>query len=465
MGRRIRWLGVIMVVCLGLVIAQLVNIQLIKGKQLQTSPYNPRIAVLHDVNPRGEILAADGTVLAKSIPTPAGTNKSDYPYENIRQYPEGSLYSGITGYDSVLNYGLTGIELEYDSYLGPHQQPPQTLSQLLFREKTPIITDDVTLTVEPKLQEAAQYALSTMPPGLNKDGAVVVLDPKTGAVLAMYSSPSYDPNAMVSTSLPAEHLAYLSYTGKDHEGFYPLRPLATGETFFPGSTMKVVTSTAVYNLKPLLAGFNYPVAPCQKFTDSNKLLCNDGSSPSNSDPCGGTMTVMLPQSCDPGYGELGIQEGVSTLRQQAELFGINAQPPIDLPSNSEQSVGGVVESQLQALPDNAQALQAYSAIGQETVQDSALQNAMVAAGIANGGALMTPHLMSSIHNSLGSLVKTYTPTLYKQAASESAAQSVTALMEGVITNPTGTAAGVGFPPLPVRSCQNRNGSNGTRREQ
>jgi peptidoglycan glycosyltransferase len=446
MGRRIRWLGVIMVVCLGLVIAQLVNIQLIKGKQLQTSPYNPRIAVLHDVNPRGEILAADGTVLAKSIPTPAGTNKSDYPYENIRQYPEGSLYSGITGYDSVLNYGLTGIELEYDSYLGPHQQPPQTLSQLLFREKTPIITDDVTLTVEPKLQEAAQYALSTMPPGLNKDGAVVVLDPKTGAVLAMYSSPSYDPNAMVSTSLPAEHLAYLSYTGKDHEGFYPLRPLATGETFFPGSTMKVVTSTAVYNLKPLLAGFNYPVAPCQKFTDSNKLLCNDGSSPSNSDPCGGTMTVMLPQSCDPGYGELGIQEGVSTLRQQAELFGINAQPPIDLPSNSEQSVGGVVESQLQALPDNAQALQAYSAIGQETVQDSALQNAMVAAGIANGGALMTPHLMSSIHNSLGSLVKTYTPTLYKQAASESAAQSVTALMEGVITNPTGTAAGVGFPP-------------------
>jgi peptidoglycan glycosyltransferase len=444
-GRRIRWLGVIMVVCLGLVIAQLVNIQLIKAKQLQTSTFNPQVAALHYVNPRGEILAADGTVLAKSTPTPAGTDKSDYLYQYVRQYPEGPLYSGITGYDSVLNYGLTGIELEYDSYLGPHQQPAQTLSQLLFREKSPTITDNVTLTVEPKLQEAAQYALSTMPLGVNKDGAVVALNPKTGAVLAMYSGPSYDPNTMVSTSLAAEHLAYLSYTSKDHEGFYPLRPIATGETFFPGSTMKVVTSTAVYNLKPSLAGFNYPVAPCQKFTDSNKLLCNDGSSPSNSNPCGGTMTIMLPQSCDPGYGELGIQEGVSTLRQQAELFGINAQPPIDLPSNSQQSVGGVVESRLQTLPDTAQALQAYSAIGQETIQDSALQNAMVAAAIANGGALMTPHLMSSIHDSQGSLVKSYTPTLYKQAASESAAQSVTTLMEGVITNPTGTAAGVGFP--------------------
>ena len=133
------------------------------------------------------------------------------------------------------------------------------------------------------------------------------------------------------------------------------------------------------------------------------------------------------------------------MRQQAELFGINAQPPIDLPSNSEQPVGGAIVSTLQKLPDTAQALQGYSAIGQETIQDTALQNAMVAAGIANGGVVMTPHLMSSIQDSQGSQVKTYTPTVYKQAASASAAQSVTALMESVITNPSGTAAVVGFP--------------------
>lgn len=440
MGRRIRWLGVLMVVCFGLVVAQLVNIQLLKAKSLRDSANNPRVAARRDVNPRGKILAADGTVLAKSVPTPAGTK--NYSYHYVRQYPDGTLFSNITGYDSI-NYGLTGIENEYSSYLGPHEEAPQTLSQLLFRETLPTVTDDVTLTVEPKLQLAAAYALS-LAPGDNKDGAVVVLNPKTGAVLAMYSSPAYDPNLMVSTSYPAEQLAYLSYTTKDREGFYPLRPLATGESFFPGSTMKVVTSTAVYNLKPSLAGFNYPVQPCQNFSDSNRLLCNDGSTPSNSKPCGGTMTAMLPESCDPGYGELGIQEGVATLRQQAELFGINAQPPIDLPSNTEQPVGGVIESTLRTLPDNAQALQAYSAIGQDTVADTALQNAMVASGIADGGTVMTPHLMSSITSSQGELVKSYSPTAYKQAASPSAAQAVTALMESV-TQPGGTAAGVGFP--------------------
>ena len=115
MGRRIRWLGIIMVACLGLVVAQLVNIQLVKAKQLQTSPYNPRVAVLRFDNPRGTITAADGTVLAKSVPTPAGTDTADYGYHYVREYPQGPLYAGITGYDSALYYGTSGIEQEYDS--------------------------------------------------------------------------------------------------------------------------------------------------------------------------------------------------------------------------------------------------------------------------------------------------------------------------------------------------------------
>ena len=226
MGRRIRWLGVIMVVCLGLVVAQLVNIQLVKAKQLQNSPNNPGVAAARYSNPRGMILAADGTVLAKSVPTPAGTNRTDYPYDYVRQYPQGPLYAGITGYDSALYYGTAGIEEQYDSFLGPHQQPPQTLSQLIFRQSQPTITDNVTLTVEPALQQAAWDALTTLPPGANKDGAVVVMQPSTGNILAMVSNPTFDPNPLASTSLQAEQLAYLSYTQKDHEGFFPLRPIA-----------------------------------------------------------------------------------------------------------------------------------------------------------------------------------------------------------------------------------------------
>ena len=426
MGRRIRWLGVIMVVCFGLVIVQLVNIQLVKAKQLSASPMNPRNAALADQNARGDIYAADGTVLAQSVPTPPGT--TGYKYDYVRKYPDGPLYAGITGYDSALYYGTSGIEEEYDSYLSAHQQAPQTLSQLLFRENPPEITDNVTLTVEPKLQEAAWQALTTLPPGANNDGAVVVLDPKTGAVLAMVSNPTFDPNALVGTSLSAELLAHFSYTQKDHEGFFPLRPIATGKFFFPGSTMKVVTSSAAYNLKPSLANFDYKVQLCQTFSDSNKPLCNDDG------PCGGTMTIMLPASCDPGYAELGVQEGVSTLRQQAELFGYNSVPGIDLP--------GVIASTLQTLAANAQALQGYASIGQDVVETTALQNAMVAEGIANGGVVMTPHLMSSITDSLGNLVTNYTPTDLPRSVSTATAQQVTSLMEGVATG--GTAAGV-FP--------------------
>ncbi len=437
MGRRIRWLGLIMVACLGLVVAQLVNIQLVKGKQLQDSPNNPRVVALSDNNARGEIFASDGTVLAQSVPTPASVSKADYRYDYVREYPQGSLYADVTGYDSASYYGSTDIENEYDSYLSAHQAAPQTLSQLLFRQKQPTTTDNVTLTIDPKLQNEAWQAL-TQTPG-HDDGAVVVLNPKTGAVLAMVSNPTYDPNTLASTSLQAEQLAYLSYTAPDREGYKPLAPIATSESFQPGSTMKVVTSAAAYSLKPSLAGFNFPTAKCLSFSDSNVPMCDE------SGPCGGTMVQMLPFSCDPGYGELGIQEGVATLRQQAQLFGFNAVPPIDLPAVGQQPVGGVIASTLKTIAPNAQALQAYTAIGQDTVADTALQNAMVAAGIANGGVVMNPHLMSSIHASDGSLVKTYTPTGMPRSTSPAAAQAITSLMESVITSPSGTAKGVGFP--------------------
>ena len=165
MGRRIRWLGVIMVACLGLVVAQLVNIQLVKAKQLQSSPFNPRVSSQQYINPRGTITAADGTVLAKSVPTPAGTDTKAYPYHYVRQYPQGPLYAGITGYDSALYYGTAGIEQQYDASLSAHQQPPQTLSQLLFRQQQPRTTDNVALSVEPPAPERGVAGLDDAAPG------------------------------------------------------------------------------------------------------------------------------------------------------------------------------------------------------------------------------------------------------------------------------------------------------------
>ena len=200
---------------------------------------------------------------------------------------------------------------------------------MLFRESTSRTTDNVTLTVNPQLQQYVWDTLtnsSASPPGANQDAAIVVMQPSTGNILAMVSNPTFDPNAMVAPTVPAEKVAYFSYIQRDHEGFAPLRPMATRDTFPPGSTMKVVTSTAVYNLKPSLAGFDYPQQQCQTFSDSNKQLCDLGG------PCGGTMlNNLLPASCDPGYAELGVQLGVPIMTKQAELFGYNAVPGIDLP--------------------------------------------------------------------------------------------------------------------------------------
>jgi peptidoglycan glycosyltransferase len=144
---------------------------------------------------------------------------------------------------------------------------------------------------------------------------------------------------------------------------------------------------------------------------------------------------MLPGSCDPGYGELGVQEGVGVLEKEGELFGFNSVPGIDLPD--------VTTSPFAALPANSQAFLAYTAIGQYGVQETALQNAMVAAGIANKGVIMTPHVMSTIRNSQGAMVESYAPKPASTVATAQTAQQVTSLMEGVVTS--GTASGVGFP--------------------
>ncbi|HVA09363.1 MAG TPA: penicillin-binding transpeptidase domain-containing protein [Acidimicrobiales bacterium] len=429
MGRRIRWLGIIMLICFALVLVQLMNIQFRKANALANSPYNPQIAAKKFDNLRGTITLGDGTVLARSVRISSSSGQYNYK----REYPQGSLYAGITGYDGTF-YGTSGLEYEYNQYLQVHPQPPQTFSQLLFN-KPPSVPDNVTITIDPVLQKAAYNALTTLPPGQDKDGAVVVLNPSTGAVLAMVSNPTFDPNQVSDPSVAKQEASYFVYKIKDHEGFRPIQPIATEERFFPGSTFKVVTSTAVYNLKPSLINYSFPPALSISFPDSNKTLSNDSGA------CGGSMVEMLPASCDPGYGELGIQIGVPTLTKQAQLFGYTIfgaptqyVPNIDLPA--------VIPSTFSNLSPNSQADLAYSAIGQFNDSATALGNALVAAGIANGGTIMTPHVMSRITDHQGGTIKTYTPIPMLRAASTSAATSVTSLMQSVAQY--GTAAGV-FP--------------------
>lgn len=447
MGRRIRWLGVVLILCFGLVIVQLTNIQFHRASALSHSPNNPVNHVVNYDNQRGEIFAANGQLLAESVkvtPAQPGT------YQYTREYPTGALFSQIVGFcnNAVPAVGCDyGIEGYYSSQLGLHKTPIQTLSQLL--NPPPPTVDNVTLTVDPTLQQLAYAELNSLP-GPNKDGAIVVLDPKTGAILAMASEPTYDPAPLVSPDAKTATAAFNQANTKDAEGFAPLLPLAVNNPVAPGSTAKVITTIAIYNLDPSLATFNFPTTQCLPLPDSDKQICNDADTPAEASACGGTIVQMLPQSCDPGYAELGLKLGADNLAQQASLLGLTDRPPLDLAPESD-AVGHIVQP---SQYPSAQAMssggdpgipgQAYSAFGQQDVLLTALQNAMVAGAVANGGTEMTPHFLDKVTNAAGQVVQTYTPSVWKQAMSGEAASETTSLMQLVATAPGATAAGI-FP--------------------
>jgi len=437
MGRRIRLLGIVLILCFGLVIVQLTNIQFRRAPALARSATNPVNNVRNFNNDRGDIFAANGQLLADSVRiAPPGAKT----YQFQRQYPMGAVFSQLVGTYSPI-YHNTGVEAYYSSYLGQHKQSPQTLSQL-FSPPPPTV-DNITLTVNPTLQADAIAALNNLP-GPNKDGAVVMLDPKSGAVLALASNVTYDPNPLVSTNFSAETAAWNLYHVKDGEGFAPIYPFGTYDPELPGSAAKVITTAAVYNLDPTLASYSYPVQACEPVPETGGLtICNDADTAAAAGACGGTMVQMLPESCDPGYAHLGSLLGPNNLSQQAALFGFNTVPPLDLPTGYVQPSTYPTAQELSQGGNPGVPGLYYSAFGQQDVSATALQMALVAAAVANGGAEMVPHLLEKVTDAQGRVVDTYKPQLWHQSMSASAAAQIIPLMQPVATS--GTAAGDNFP--------------------
>jgi peptidoglycan glycosyltransferase len=360
-------------------------------------------------------VAANGTILAQSVPATTGY----YPYQRV--YPLGSLTSGVVGF-SGSNYGNWGLEAQYAGYLTAHAQPAQSLAQVLAPTSA---ADSITLTLEPALQKVARKALG------GQDGAAVVLDPRTGAVLAMYSNPNYNPAPLASPVFAIAKAAWKTDNKNNAHGFPPLGLVATQQTFPPGSTFKVVTTAAAVVGRPDLLVKSYPNKPFANLPNSNIPLYNSGGG-----ACGGVVAVMLPESCDPGYALLGLDLGATLMSGTANSFGYNSVPPIDLP--------GVVKSYFppaSAFQYNLPGL-AYSAIGQQNVRATALQNALIAASVGNGGIMMTPHLLNYISGPDGTVVKRYQDSVWKTPLTPSQAQQIVPLMQNVVRN--GTASGVGF---------------------
>jgi peptidoglycan glycosyltransferase len=433
MEKRIRRLGIFMMLCFLALFIQLNNIQILKANSLATAPGNPRIMAAEHSQTRGSILSADGTVLAASVPAPAG---SIYKYQRVYSPADpanASLFAQIVGFDSSVYGNYHGIEAEYNNYLTPHTPRATTLRDLLTNRTE---VDDVTLTVTEQLQQQVAADLNAGAPGVN-GAAAVVFNPTNGDIEAMYSNPTFDPNPLVSENTNTQKFAWTAYLNQ------PGQPLLAGTyqvTNPPGSSFKVVTTSAVLEHAPILAAMTYPVVESIPLPDTGtppQILHNY-----DFEPCGGTLEELLIQSCDADFASIGHALGAPVLVTQAEAYGFNQQVPLDVPPDTvAPSNFGTVAS---FSPSGDAGLPGLmkSAIGQENVATTTLQMAMVAGTVANGGVEMTPHLMAYINNSQGQRVATYQPKPWLTPISAQTATTLTTYMQGVATS--GTAAGV-FP--------------------
>lgn len=437
MDRRIRAMLIVMVGCFVLLFVQLNNLQIKQASSLdaysaqhsldQTTTIDP-FAV-----PRGDIVTSDGHVIARETQTSAKDQ-----YGPLRVYPYGSLFADITGYYDATAASSTGLEYEYNQYLVRHQASANSLSGLLTEQSG---TDTVATTISYKLQQVAAEALAPY-----SHGALVAIDPRNGDILVMYGKPTFDANGLASHNSKSSNAYYNSL--QPNSGSSPLINYATAFTTQPGSTFKIITTPAIFDHDTSIESQIFPTLTALPLPETNLQLHNFGG-----EPCGGSLAHDLAVSCDTAFAKIGLDLGAPALEQEANAFGFNAAPPIDLPADEIAiSCFPPVENTHQkastcppvSIGSNNKPGIAYSAIGQENVAESALQNALVVAGIANGGVIMTPHLMSTIVDDQGNVVTTYKPHPYLTATSRQTADSVRQLMLGV-TGPYGTAANI-FPP-------------------
>lgn len=416
LNRRVTQLGVFFLLIFAALFVQLNHIQLVQANKLANAPGNSRVTTRAFSYPRGSILTSDGQVIAESVPS-----KDVYHYQRV--YPNGPLYGDVSGFDSII-YGLSGIESSYNSYLAGGAQTIHSVSDL-FRSS--YVTDSVVTTINSKLQQIAYDALGSL------NGAVVVLNPTNGNVLAMVSKPSYDPNPLASHSGTVEETTWKADISGPNP---PLLNTAIARAYPPGSTFKIVTSSAVYDHKPKIATQNFPVVASIPLPDTTHTLHNYAF-----ETCGGMLPELLKVSCDTGYAQVGLELGASNIASEATNFGFNQIPPLDIPGAAASGFPAASFFN-QNLPQLA-----FSAIGQGNVNATTLQMALVASGIADKGVIMAPHLMARITDSQDHVVKMFAPKIWKVATSASTALQVTQLMIGVVNG--GTASAIALPGIQI----------------
>jgi len=415
MNQRIRHLTVALIVLFGILLVQLTNWQVVQRNSLVNDSRNKRVTMRDFDAQRGDIITADGSVIAETLPVDTANGSTRYKYQ--RTYPKGDLFANITGY-YTLGYGSTQLErTQSDVLSGKTAQQKLEATGGLFSKAD--VSGSLHVTLRADLQAAAKKALGS------REGSVVVLNPKTGAVLAMYSNPSYDPNLIASHNGNTVNEALNTL---QTDSAKPLLANAYQERYMPGSTFKIVTTTVgletgKIDLMSVFKNERAWVPP-----NTNKPIRNYGKK-----VCGGDLAEVFRRSCNIPFAQTAVAIGPDLMVSGANRFGFDERIPFDLPGAAASTFGGTAADFADSL-----ALLAIHGFGQGQVQVTPLHMAMIAGAVANGGVMMKPHVIDSTLTHNGTVMSTTSPEVWKTPMSPATAATMTQLMIGVAQ--TGTAA-------------------------
>ncbi len=398
---------VVVLVLFGVLIAFTARWTVAERAQLQDNPLNRRALIAQQRIARGSIEAAGGEVLARS------TRRRDGTY--TRRYPQDGLFAQTVGY-SYLIPGTAGLERFYNGRLtGRDEGLERTLRRLQGKRDQ---GDDLRTSLDADAQRVALQQLA------GHAGSVVALDPRTGRVKVMASTPGYDPGDLRSRAGTAR---------LNRAPGAPLLNRATAAGYPPGSTFKVVTAIAALD--------------SGRFTADSRVNGRSGvpisgvplSNAGGQDYGEITLTQALTSSVNTVWAQVGERLGPRTMERYMERLGFGEPPPIDLPRDEVRASGERCADEL--APATAGCVDiGRMAIGQDRLQVTPLQMAMVAAAVANDGKLMRPYVATSAIDPDGRTTLRNEPELLSRAMRPSTARTLTAMMTQVVREGTGTAA-------------------------
>ncbi|MFK8848764.1 peptidoglycan D,D-transpeptidase FtsI family protein [Streptomyces sp. Ac-502] len=410
MNRPLRHIAVF---CGVLVLALLVRatwVQFVQADSLANDDNNRRVKIEAFSYPRGNIIVG-GKPITDSVET-----TGDFKYKRV--YKDGPMYAPITGYASQ-SQGSTFLEGVYKDILSGKDD------KLFLKRAKDILTGekprggDVLTTINEKAQRAAYKSLTD----LKAKGAVVALEPGTGKILAMASTPSYDPSVFAGSSFKEGD----RYTALIKDKSKPMNNRASLEIYPPGSTFKILTAAAALE-HGVVPDIDTPVQAPVPYTLPNTTtkVGNDIASA----PCANaSLKVGMQWSCNNTYLEAANRLGKDKMRETAEKFGFN------------QKLFTPVRTATSGYPEKLDKPQtALTGMGQGSLTSTPLQMAMVVAGLANNGKVMQPYLVEETRGPDLSTIETFKPKELNQAVSEDTAKKVQQMMENTAENGTAKKA-------------------------